>query len=212
MASDRKKSFRTRGTRLRVLIIAGLLLAGTSGGRGSASAAAKLDAEHAPSPAQIPVPQTGVSSEQQLKAQSDLVVIGKIRDDGTASYPTGESAGGLKIVHYVQTIHVEDTWKGPASRTVRLLTSGVEPLPDADNPLNKRYTGPLAGGEYVCFLKKSPGTDYYTLTGIWQGLYPMLGGKSNALLANGGFAAFDQLSSASFKNKVTSMRSLLSTS
>ncbi|MDF2925015.1 MAG: hypothetical protein K0R57_3929 [Paenibacillaceae bacterium] len=156
------------------------------------------------SPAALPVPQAGVASDRQLVSQSDIIVLGQI-PEASSSYPTGRREGGRTVVHYVQQIKVSQTWKGSARAGVRLLTSGVEPLPDAADPLNKRYTGPLAGGEYVCFLKKVPGADYYTLTGLWQGLYPVFEGRTNALLANGGFASFDQLPVDKLKAKVKSL-------
>lgn len=153
-------------------------------------------------PAQTPVNREAVSSEQNLVLQSDLIVQGRLEESSQA-YPTGATVEERKILHYVQQLRVEETWKGTGLASVNLLTSGVDPLPDADNPLNKSYTGPLTAGEYVFFLRKSG--DYYTLTGLWQGLYPLFQGKSVALLANGGFASFDQLPVHRFRLKVLSL-------
>jgi hypothetical protein len=156
-------------------------------------------------PGKIPVNTAPAGSDQALVTSSDLIVRGRL-DESSSSYPTGRSEGTRKVLHYVQQLRVEETWKGAAPQSViSLLTSGVEPLPDASDPLNKTYTGPLAGGEYVCFLKKTQPAGYYTLTGLWQGLYPLYGGKSVALLANGGFPSFDQLSIRTFKSKVIKM-------
>ncbi|MNC22060.1 hypothetical protein D3C75_700500 [compost metagenome] len=158
----------------------------------------------APQPGAIPVPAETVATGKALAQQSDLIVEGHL-EGAQQAYPTGRDISGRKIVHYVQRIRVISAWKGSASSPVELLTSGVEPLPDADNPLNKTYTGPLVSGDYVFFLRKAGGTDFYTLNGLWQGLYPVFEGKSTALLANGGFAAFDQLSMTQFRSKVMSL-------
>jgi hypothetical protein len=144
------------------------------------------------------------ASEKALTQNADLIVEGHL-EDGQENYPTGREISGRRIVHYVQRIRVQAVWKGSATSPIKLLTSGVEPLPDAANPLNKTYTGPLEPGDYVFFLRKAGGTDYYTLHGIWQGLYPVYDGKSVALLANGGFSAFDQLGLPQFQGKVQSL-------
>ncbi len=157
-----------------------------------------------PQPGGIPVPVQPAASEKALTQSADLIVEGHL-EDGQENYPTGREISGKRIVHYVQRIRVQAVWKGSAASPIKLLTSGVEPLPDAANPLNKTYTGPLETGDYIFFLRKAGGTDYYTLNGIWQGLYPVYNGKSVALLANGGFAAFDQLSLPQFHDKVKSL-------
>ncbi len=157
-----------------------------------------------PQPGGIPVPVQPASSEKALTQSADLIVEGHL-EDGQENYPTGREISGKRIVHYVQRIRVQAVWKGSVASPIKLLTSGVEPLPDAANPLNKTYTGPLEAGDYIFFLRKAGGTDYYTLNGLWQGLYPVYNGKSVALLANGGFAAFDQLSLPQFQGKVKSL-------
>ncbi len=158
----------------------------------------------APQPGGIPVPVQPAVSEKALAQSADLIVEGHL-EDGQENYPTGQEISGRRIVHYVQRIRVHAVWKGSAASPVKLLTSGVEPLPDAADPLNKTYTGPLEAGDYVFFLRKAGGTDYYTLNGLWQGLYPVYNGKSVALLANGGFSAFDQLSLPQFQGKVKTL-------
>jgi hypothetical protein len=158
----------------------------------------------APQPGGIPVPVQPAASEKSLAQSADLIVEGHL-ENGQENYPTGREVSGRRIVHYVQRIRVQAVWKGSAASPIKLLTSGVEPLPDAANPLNKTYTGPLEPGDYVFFLRKAGGTDYYTLNGIWQGLYPVYNGKSIALLANGGFAAFDQLRLPQFQVKVKNL-------
>lgn len=161
-------------------------------------------AASAPQPGGIPVPVQPAASEKTLTQSADLIVEGYLADE-QQTYPSGREISGKRIVHYVQRIRVHAVWKGSAESTVNLLTSGVEPLPDAADPLNKTYTGPLESGDYVFFLRKAGATDYYTLNGLWQGLYPVHNGKSVALLANGGFAAFDQLSLPQFRGKVKSL-------
>jgi hypothetical protein len=158
----------------------------------------------APQPGSIAVPVQPAASEKSLVQSADLIVEGKL-EAGEQRYPTGRDISGRRIVHYIQQIRVQAVWKGAAASPVKLLTSGVEPLPDADNPLNKTYTGPLESGDYVFFLRKAGETDYYTLAGLWQGLYPVFNGKSVSLLANGGFNAFDQLSLPQFRSKVTAL-------
>jgi hypothetical protein len=156
-------------------------------------------------PDKITVDRGPVSSPEQLVRSSDLIVHGQL-SESVRSFPTGLHEGSRRVFHYVQTVRITELWKGSAAgNTVSLLTSGVEPLPDASDPLNRTYTGPLESGEYVFFLHRAGNTRYYTLTGIWQGLYPVYGGSSIALLHNGGFAAFDRLPLASMKAKITRM-------
>lgn len=165
---------------------------------------AAVPAAAAPDPAQIPVPTQTVPSEQALVHSADLIVEGRL-EDGQNAYPTGGQISGRKIVHYLQTIRVNKVWKGSAAAQAELLTSGVEPLPDAADPLNKTFTGPLESGEYVFFLKRTGESGYYTLAGLWQGLVPIHEGKSISLLANGGFAAFDQLTLQQLHAKIQSL-------
>lgn len=157
-----------------------------------------------PQPGGIPVPVQQSSSEKALTQSADLIVMGQL-EEGQDRFPTGREISGRRIVHYVQRIRVQAVWKGSAASPIKLLTSGVEPLPDAADPLNKTYTGPLESGDYVFFLHRAGESDYYTLDALWQGLYPVYNGHSVALLANGGFAAFDQLSLPQFHSKVKSL-------
>lgn len=155
-------------------------------------------------PARIPVDTSSVATWEELVSRSDLVVHGRLGEREQA-YPTGKREGRFRVFHYVQHIAVTEVWKGAGGtgrEGINLLTSGCEPLPEPSNPLNKRYTGPLEGGEYVFFLKKTAEDGYYTLTGIWQGLYPVQEGKAVALLHNGGFDAFDGMPLRAFKSKV----------
>lgn len=163
-----------------------------------------LHAESLAPPGQTSVNQQSVPSDKRLAQDSDLIIHGMLTE-GQQSYPTSASVGNRRVVHYLQQIKVLDTWKGASRRAVSLLTSGVEPLPDGPDPLNSLYTGPITEGEYVFFLRRAPQSDYYTLTGLWQGLYPVMNGKSVALLASGGFSSFDQLPISRFKLRVLAL-------
>lgn len=44
--------------------------------------------------------------------------------------------------------------RGDAKQLMRVAATGVEPLPDADNPIDRLYPGPLVEGLYICFLKR----------------------------------------------------------
>jgi hypothetical protein len=154
-------------------------------------------------PAQLSLNTEPCASWEDMAKRSDLIVLGKLKDQVKA-YPTGRREGSYRIVHYVQKIAIAEAWKGgsEAAGSIPLLTSGIEPMPDAANSLNKRYTGPLEEGEYVFFLRRVDGNDYWTLTGLWQGLYPVYENKTIALAANGGFTALDGLTLEAFKKKV----------
>ncbi|MBP1155678.1 MULTISPECIES: hypothetical protein [unclassified Paenibacillus] len=132
---------------------------------------------------------TKVASPDKLIRAADLIVFGRF-DNRTVSYPTGVPLGSGQLVNYVQPLHVHQTIKGSTGQSpIRVLTDGVEPLPKPSDPLNLTYTGPVAQGEYVSFLRKLPGTDMYILMGQWQGIYPVVGGKLIAL-HEGGFQQF----------------------
>lgn len=174
-----------------------LMLLGAGEGRPSPAAPAD--------PARIPVNLAQVPGPEELVRSSDLILHGYLAGR-TQSHPTGELIAGRQVVHYVQHLTVKEAWKGsPAGGPVPLLTSGVEPLPAASDPLNRTYTGPLEEGEYVCFLRRAGSSGMYSLTGIWQGLYPVFEGKSIALLDNGGFPSFDGLALPEMKSKVLRM-------
>jgi hypothetical protein len=73
-----------------------------------------------------------------------------------------------------------------------VLTTGVNPLPEAKSPLNLKYPGPLADGDYVLFLKRVPGTPYYQFTSGMQSVYPLISGRTISL-KDIGFQSLDQL-------------------
>lgn len=145
------------------------------------------------------------ASEADLVRRSDLIVYGWL-DSGQQEEPTGEKIAGHQVVNYVQTIHVKRVLKGSSGPLVKLLTAGLVPLPEPLDPLNNRFTGPLAEGNYVCFLKSVPNTPLYTLAGLWQGVYPVIQEKTISL-EEAGFPSFANLSPAQLEAKIKSFPS-----
>ena len=96
--------------------------------------------------------------------------------------------------------------KGRAPAIIRLVTSGVDPLPDPSDPLNRIYPGPLAEGDYIYFLKPIKDSDLYNLVGVWQGVYPVSNGKTIALEGEG-YPQFHQLSLTVMKKKIKKLDS-----
>lgn len=94
--------------------------------------------------------------------------------------------------------------KGTASRLLTVVSTGVEPLPDASSPLNLQYPGPLAEGNYLLFLRKVSGSQMYSTAGLWQGIYPIYQGKTIAL-SNLGFTELNQLSQEEAIRKITAI-------
>lgn len=163
------------------------------------------------SPLAAQQPQTGklrlthnkAASYLELVRSADLIVLGHI-DNHTSSYPTGVPLGTGQLVNYVQPLRVQQKLKGlTIPSPLQLLTDGVEPLPKPSDPLNLTYTGPIAQGEYMFFLRKVPGTNFYALVGQWQGIYPVLHGKLIAVL-EGGFQQFMGLTVPQVKQIVDS--------
>ncbi|GAB7057671.1 MULTISPECIES: hypothetical protein [unclassified Paenibacillus] len=153
-----------------------------------------------PDLSKLRLPHKKVGSYQELIRSADVIVFGRF-GTRTASYPTGVPIGSGQLVNYVQPLRVLQTLKGPAQPSVSVLTDGVEPLPKPSDPLNLTYTGPLAEGEYLCFLQKVPGTNLYSLIGPWQGLYPVRDGKLISL-QEGGFQHFMGLTVPNVKKVV----------
>lgn len=149
------------------------------------------------------VPITAVQNAKELVRQSDYIVIGWI-DTAHKAYPTGRSIPQGKIVNYTQTLHVKKVFKGASPRLLTLLSTGLEPLPETSSPLNLTYPGPLGEGNYLLFLRKVKGSSLHSLTGLWQGVYPIYQGKTIALQGVG-FADFHQLSWAEIEQKLKSL-------
>lgn len=145
-----------------------------------------------PDLARLRVDTTPVKNARELVQTVDLIVSGRT-DSHFQSAATGVSLRHGKVHNYIQSFRVQRTWKGSAPQVIKLLTTGIEPLPDARDPLNLTYPGPLSEGEYVLFLKKVHGTNFYRLVGVWQGVYPVQGGRTIAL-RGAGFAELNGLS------------------
>lgn len=143
---------------------------------------------------------TPAQTWRALVKQSELIVVGWI-DSADQSVPTGRSIREGKLVNYVQTVHVKQALKGSSQRLLRLVSTGVEPLPDASSPLNRTFPGPLAEGNYVLFLHPVSGTDLYSSTGLWQGVYPMFQGQTIAL-EGAGFPELNQLTVEQLTKKI----------
>lgn len=158
-------------------------------------------AEAQPNLSKLRLTHSKVASQQDLIRAADLIVFGRF-GSRTASCPTGVSTGSGQLVNYVQPLRVLQTIKGPHTlSSIPVLTDGIEPLPKPSDPLNLIYTGPLAEGEYVVFLRKAAGSNMYSLVGQWQGIYPVQDGKLIAL-HEGGFQHFMGLTVPNVKKMV----------
>ncbi|WNC12205.1 hypothetical protein [Brevibacillus brevis] len=139
----------------------------------------------------IRVDPTLARSWQELVKRSDWIVAVKA-DASYRAFATGRSIREGKLVNYVQTLQVTQTIKGAPSASIKMVSTGVDPLPDARSPLNQIYPGPLAEGSYLLFLHRVQGTDLSSTVGLWQGVYPLHLGKTVAL-QGAGFAELNQL-------------------
>ncbi|RYM06349.1 hypothetical protein EWH99_03215 [Sporolactobacillus sp. THM7-7] len=142
-----------------------------------------------PLPKQILRTQTVPDSETLIES-SDLIVLAHL-DASIHTWSTGRSISpNIRLVNARQTLHIRQILKGAPPSPTYLLTTGALPLPKPDDPLNRLYTGPLADGDYILFLKAFPSQPYYTLNGGFSAVYPMYGGRVMALRE--GFDAFHQ--------------------
>lgn len=122
-----------------------------------------------------------LSSPQELIDQSTHIIYCTV-SNGTEEYPTNQTVdGNVRIVNYVQSLEVKRALKGAAPGSLRLLTSGTDPQPLPPHPLNIRFPGPLAEGDYVLFLRRVHNTNLYSILGGWQGVYPYIQGKTISL-------------------------------
>ncbi|MFD2612111.1 hypothetical protein [Paenibacillus gansuensis] len=132
------------------------------------------------SPAAVVVEDKRANSLSQLQQQSSLIALGQF-STALKEYPTNRTVYGGKLVNYVQTFLIRKTYKGTTLRTVKVINTGVFPRPLTTSPLNLVYPGPFAENEdYVVFLRPVPGTEFYSLVGILQGIYPVVRGRSIA--------------------------------
>jgi hypothetical protein len=139
---------------------------------------------------------------KQLVADSTLIAYGWF-NTSYQKKSLGKSVQGGKLVNFVQSFHVDKYLKGTGDKIINVLSTGIEPFPDPQNPLNKVYPGPMAEGRYVCFLKRVPGTGLYTILGGWQGVYPVYEGKT-ITLEEEGFPELNQLTIRQFEAKIKS--------
>ncbi|MFT8362565.1 MAG: hypothetical protein ABF586_07040 [Sporolactobacillus sp.] len=113
-----------------------------------------------------------------LIAQSDCIVAVHL-DGHYMSWPTGKRLpSGARLVNSRQILHRLRVLKGSAPDA--LLTTGIRPLPEPHDPLNKLYTGPLADGDYLLFLNHYSRTDAQ-LNGGFSAVYPIYQGRTIAL-------------------------------
>lgn len=140
------------------------------------------------------------SNAKDLARRSPLIVLGWC-DTAYEEVPTSLLVEGRRVVKFTQKLHIKQVLKGKSPKLLTLLSEGVNPLPDPSSPLNKHYPGPLAEGDYLVFLQPIPGTDMYSLVGLWQGVYPMLGGKTVSLEGIG-FPQLNQLSAPALVKKI----------
>jgi len=158
-----------------------------------------------PDLSRLRVDTTKVDNARALILTCDLIVSGNAGRQ-VQSVPTRVTLRQGKVVNYVQTFHVQRTWKGTSAPVIKVLRTGIEPLPDARDPLNLIYPGPLSEGEFLLFLKKVQGTDLYQVVGVWQGVYPVQSGRTIALQGSG----FPQLNGLTLDQVADQIKSLQS--
>lgn len=125
-----------------------------------------------------------IKDSRTLIKSSPLVLLGQFKN-AKQTIKTNYVVGNGRIYNYLQAFTVDKVYKGPQAPQVNVLTSGVVPLPEPEDPLNVLYTGSIAEGNYLVFLKKVPQTDDYQLNGGWQGLYPIVNGRIISLFGEG---------------------------
>ncbi|WP_353947806.1 hypothetical protein ABNN70_10990 [Sporolactobacillus sp. Y61] len=120
-----------------------------------------------------------------LIQSSDLVI--QVHIDGRIRrWETGwKLSSGRRLVNASQKLYPVSVLKGTFSAPPLLLTTGIEPLPVPDDPLNRIYTGPLADGEYLLFLRSSAVPPFFILNGGFSGVYPIYSGSTIALDTDG---------------------------
>ncbi|MCI3927034.1 hypothetical protein MO973_43370 [Paenibacillus sp. TRM 82003] len=141
-----------------------------------------------PVAAAAPLPSYGVelphrASVEDLANTSNIVAYGRF-DTAHHSKTLRKQVDNGTLVNYGQNFHVMKYVKGSGPMVVEVLSTGIEPMPDPSDDWNAAYPGPMAEGEYVCFLTRIDNA-YYALNGRWQGAYPIDGGKTIALEGSG---------------------------
>jgi hypothetical protein len=127
-------------------------------------------------------------TSELMEHQSDLIVSVHL-DQHIRKWDTGQRLpSGEHLINAEQVLHIQSILKGQAPSPTLLLTTGVEPLPHPQSPLNAQYTGPLADGDYVLFLKQFRDPNHFILSGGFCAVYPVVFGKLIAL--DDGFKEF----------------------
>lgn len=150
-----------------------------------------LPSAHALDPRHDPINFKAAQSVTSLVHQSDVIALGTL-DVPIHAYPLGIKADTGGLVNYMQFATLKRIWKGQPPAKLIVLTTGVNPLPEAKSPLNLKYPGALSEGDYVLFLKHVPGTPYYQFTSGMQSVYPLVSGRTISL-KDAGFQSLDQL-------------------
>lgn len=149
-----------------------------------------------------------VADVETLIKETELVILGS-PTGRTEEYPTWQKVANGQLKIFIQPFKVEQVIYGDKISSFNLVRPGVDPLPPAEDPINRIYPGPLAENEdYVLFLKQLTNDDYFVI-GVWQGVYPLdPDGKTVALLEEG-FTAFHHLSVDELRRKVLKMKESL---
>jgi len=129
---------------------------------------------------------------RDLLRLSSFVLVGRL-DGGIRRHVLPRWVAGRRLVVSEQPLFSERLLypQGNVPSPIFLLSPGLEPRPAAADPLTYRFPGPLAPGHYVFFLRQlPPRREAYTLVGGWQGLYPVMCGRTIAL-EKYGFCEFD---------------------
>ncbi|MGC4375811.1 hypothetical protein WD019_02550 [Fictibacillus sp. Mic-4] len=137
---------------------------------------------------------------KELRNESTIIAFGWF-NTAHLERSLGKSVQGGKLVNFVQSFQTKRYIKGSGPQIISVVSTGIDPLPAPENPLNKVYPGPMAEGEYIAFLKPLKGTKQYILVGGWQGVYPIIGGKTIALEGSG-FNELNALTVQEFETKI----------
>ncbi|BCJ88029.1 hypothetical protein [Effusibacillus dendaii] len=147
-----------------------------------------------------------VTTDRDLVKRATLVVHGTPRGEVRA-FPKRQIIPQGRVVNYLQAIRVNSVLKGKAPNTIQLVQQGLVPEPKVPDPLIKNYPGPLAEQDYIFFLQPIANTNFYSIVGVWQGLYPVnpLTNKTSALEREG-FSSFEGLSIEGVKKRIQELR------
>jgi hypothetical protein len=146
-----------------------------------------------------------VADVESLVNEADLVI------SGTPSLELSAHSTTLKVdrgdlVVFVQKFKVNRVLFGREISSLNLIRPGVEPLPPADDPINRIYPGPLAENvEYVLFLKQIQRHDYYVI-GVWQGVYPLGPDQKTIALLEEGFTSLHNLTVDELEKKLLKIK------